>query len=122
MTKAFLNLYPIVFLLIATILEVSGDAIIRKSMYNNVGMARIGLALVGAVLLFGYGFFLNLAPVEFGKVVGLYIATLFIVWQVINYIAFRAVPTLPVIIGGVVVVSGGLNITFWGSGKEVLSN
>jgi len=25
--------------------------------------------------------FLNLAPIEFGRVVGLYIATLFVVWQ-----------------------------------------
>src|SRR5256885_1495400 len=33
---------------------------------------------------FGYGFFLNLAPIEFGQVVGLYIATLFVVWQVID--------------------------------------
>lgn len=69
--------------------------------------------LLGALLLFGYGYSLNLAPVEFGKIVGLYIATLFIVWQVGNYIAFRALPTLPVIVGGILVVTGGLIITFW---------
>jgi hypothetical protein len=113
MMKFLQNIHPVVFLLIATILEVCGDAIIRKSIYEHTGIARIGLALIGAVLLFGYGFFLNLAPVEFGKVVGLYIATLFVVWQIINYITFRTVPTLPVIVGGILVIAGGLIITFW---------
>ncbi|HMJ46264.1 MAG TPA: hypothetical protein VK498_03000 [Ferruginibacter sp.] len=111
--KFIQSVHPIVFLLIATILEVSGDAIIRMSMYNHSGAARIGLGLAGAILLFGYGFFLNLTPVEFGQVVGLYIATLFVVWQVINYIAFHTLPTLPIIVGGILVVTGGLIITFW---------
>ena len=112
--KSFLqHIHPIFFLIIATTLEVSGDAIIRKTIYNYTGPARFTFGLIGAFLLFGYGFFLNLAPVEFGKVVGLYIATLFIVWQIISYIEFKSVPTLPVIIGGLLVVSGGLLITFW---------
>jgi small multidrug resistance family-3 protein len=111
--KLLQNIYPIFFLLIATILEVSGDAIIRMCIYNHTGMARIGFALIGTILLFGYGLFLNLAPVEFSQVVGLYIATLFVVWQVINYIAFKSVPSLPIILGGVLVVTGGLIITFW---------
>ncbi|MEO6611487.1 MAG: hypothetical protein ABIT05_05120 [Chitinophagaceae bacterium] len=113
MAKFLQGLHPIVFLLIATILEVTGDAIIRKSMYNHTGTARILFGLTGAILLFGYGFFLNLAPVEFGKVVGLYIATLFVVWQVITYITFKSVPSLPIIVGGALVVLGGLIITFW---------
>jgi small multidrug resistance family-3 protein len=113
MIKNLQNIHPIIFLIIATVLEVSGDAIIRKSMYNHVGMARIALMILGAILLFGYGFFLNLAPVEFAQVVGLYVATLFIVWQVINYISFHTLPTIPIIVGGSLVVIGGLIITFW---------
>ena len=68
------------FLLIATTLEVSGDAVVRKAIYDHAGVARIGLMLGGAALLFGYGFAINLAPVEFARVVDLYIATLFLVW------------------------------------------
>ena len=113
MAKFLQSIHPLVFLLIATILEVTGDAIIRKSIYNHAGMARIAYGLMGAILLFGYGFLLNLAPVEFGKVVGLYLATLFVVWQVINYISFKSVPTLPTIIGGILVITGGLIVTFW---------
>jgi small multidrug resistance family-3 protein len=100
-------------LLAATILEVSGDAVVRSAIYNHVGIVRAGLFLVGAVLLFGYGSLLNLTPLEFGQVVGLYIATLFIVWQVINFVAFRALPTLPILVGGSLVITGGAIITFW---------
>jgi hypothetical protein len=46
-------------------------------------------------------------------VAGLYIATLFIVWQVINLIAFRAIPNLPIVPGGTLIIAGGLIVTFW---------
>ena len=101
------------FLLIATTLELSGDAIVRLAIYNHAGLFRLALMVIGAVLLFGYGFSLNLAPVEFRQVVGLYIATLFVVWQVINYVFFRTLPTPPILAGGLLVVVGGLIVTFW---------
>ena len=43
----------LLFLLIATVLEVTGDAIIRKSLFAHAGLARIGLFAVGAALLDG---------------------------------------------------------------------
>jgi small multidrug resistance family-3 protein len=113
MPKAFHGVHPLIFLLVATILEVSGDAVVRMAMYNHVGLVRLALFLCGAALLFGYGSFLNLAPLEFGQVVGLYVATLFIVWQLINYVAFQSLPTMPIVVGGSLVVAGGAIITFW---------
>src|SRR5689334_4036602 len=109
------NIHPFFFILLCTICEATGDAIVRKSIYNenSATLARIGLLLIGMVLLLCYGIFLNLAPAEFGKIVGLYIATLFVVWQVVNYISFKTVPGLPVIIGGALIVAGGLIVTFW---------
>jgi len=101
------------FLVAATVLEVSGDAIIRKSLFEHAGLARALLFLAGAILLAGYGTFLNLAPLEFREVVGLYIATLFVVWQVINFIFFRTLPTLPILAGGAMIVAGGLVVSFW---------
>lgn len=108
-------LNALAFLLIATTVEASGDAIIRIALYGHAGLgaARIGLFLLGAALLFGYGTFLNLAPLEFGEVVGLYIATLFIVWQVINFVFFRETPTLPILFGGALIVVGGAIVSFW---------
>jgi hypothetical protein len=102
-----------VLLVIATTLEVSGDAIVRSGIYQHGGLMRLVYFLIGAVLLFGYASFLNTAPVEFARVVGLYIATLFVIWQIISYLTFEAVPTVPVLIGGVLIIAGGLIITFW---------
>jgi small multidrug resistance family-3 protein len=101
------------FLLIATTLEVSGDATVRIAIYNHAGATRLGLMLAGAALLFGYGFSLNLAPLPFGRVVGLYIATLFVIWQFITFVAFRTVPNVPILVGGALIVAGGLIVTFW---------
>ena len=107
MMKAFL------FLVIATTLEAGGDALLRIGLFRFAGGTRIGLLAVGAVMLFGYGVSLNLAPVEFGRVVGLYIATLFVVWQVVNLVTFGTLPTIPVAVGGSLIVAGGLLVTFW---------
>jgi hypothetical protein len=106
----------VVLLLAATILEVSGDAVVRTAIYNHVGLARAVLFFTGAALLFGYGTLLNLAPLEFGQVVGLYLATLFVVWQVVNFVAFRTLPTLPIVLGGSLVMAGGAIISFWKPG------
>jgi hypothetical protein len=100
-------------LLIATVLEVGGDAVVRLALYNSVGLNRLALFCAGALLLLGYGTFLNTAPVDFGRVVGLYVATLFVVWQIINFIVFRTVPALPVCAGGLLIIAGGLIVTFW---------
>jgi small multidrug resistance family-3 protein len=106
---------PIVVLLIATTLEVTGDAIVRIALYDHPGVTsvRLGLFALGAALLFGYGSFVNLTALEFRHVVGLYIATLFVVWQVINFVFFRTAPTLPILVGGTLIVAGGLLVAFW---------
>lgn len=106
------DIVTVLFLIAATTLEVCGDALVRKSIHEYTGTYRFVCAIVGAILLFGYGFMLNMAPVEFGKIVGLYIATLFIVWQLMNYIIFRTVPPLSVIAGGSLIIAGGLIVTF----------
>jgi hypothetical protein len=113
MPKMLQNVHPIFFLVIATALEVSGDAVVRMGIYNHAGLVRVALFFVGAALLFGYGSFLNLAPLEFGQVVGLYIATLFVVWQIVNFLFFRTLPTIPTLVGGALVIAGGAIITFW---------
>lgn len=107
------GLTVLIFLIVATGLEVSGDAIIRKSLFEHVGPVRLALFLLGAILLAGYGTFLNLAPLEFGQVVGLYIATLFVMWQIVNFLFFRTLPTVPILMGGALIVVGGLVVSFW---------
>ena len=113
MFKALQSIPIPLLLLIATTLEVCGDAIVRLAIYNHAGLIRVALVLAGAALLLGYGSFLNTAPVEFARVVGLYIATLFVVWQIITFIVFRTLPGLPIWVGGTLVIVGGAIITFW---------
>jgi small multidrug resistance family-3 protein len=114
MLKLLQPIYPILFLIVATTLESFGDAIVRKAIYEpHQAAVRLGLFGAGGVLLLGYGTALNLAPVEFSRVVGLYIATLFVVWQVVNFMVFRSLPTPPVLAGGALIILGGLIVTFW---------
>ena len=106
-------LIPLAFLVAATAMEATGDALIRMGLGQGAWLQRGLFFLVGGALLFGYGLFLNLAPLEFSRVVGLYIATLFLLWQVVNFVAFRTGPSLPVLAGGALIVAGGLVVTFW---------
>src|SRR5579862_9055820 len=60
--------------------------------------------LVRSALLGMYGALLNLAPVEFAEATGIYIACLFVMFQVVNYLFFRALPTPGVLLGGAFIV------------------
>ena len=110
------NLIVLAFLIVATILEASGDAIIRLGLHSEALLPRVELFLLGTALLFSYGLALNLAPLEFGQVVGVYIATLFVVWQIVNFIAFQALPTTPILVGGTLIIIGGSIVAFWQRG------
>jgi hypothetical protein len=112
------KLVILLFLIAATTLEVSGDAIVRTGL-ARAGAVRAGLFGIGAVMLFGYGLLLNLAPLPFERVAGIYIATLFVVWQVIAYIAFRHAPSVPVFVGGALIVLGGLVVAFWNTSGRI---
>lgn len=101
------------FVLLATIFEATGDAVVRVALHQNNVAARIALYLLGAAALTLYGTSLNLAPVEFAQVTGIYIATLFVVFQVTNFLFFKALPTLPVFVGGGLIVAGGLVVGLW---------
>jgi hypothetical protein len=102
------------FLIAATVMESGGDAIVRMGLAQQAPGLRTLYFLAGAALLFGYGLTLNLAPISFGRVIGVYVATLFVVWQFIAFIAFRSLPTSPILIGGALVVVGGAIVAFWG--------
>jgi hypothetical protein len=103
------------FLFVATLLEASGDALVRMGLSQPVTASRTLLFFAGAALLFGYGLMLNLAPIAFDRVIGIYVAMLFIVWQIVSFVAFRSLPGFPVLIGGALVVAGGAIVAFWQS-------
>jgi hypothetical protein len=109
------------FLIAASALEAGGNAIVRMGLNQQTPGLRALLFLAGAALLFGYGLMLNLAPLEFGRVVGIYVATLFIVWQAVNFIVFQSLPSLPILVGGTLIVAGGAIVAFWEPLRSTLS-
>ncbi len=96
-------------LVLAAVLEMAGDAAIRQ------GLVRSGwawLALGGAMLV-AYGFAVNVnRAINFGRLMGLYIAVLFVVSQLLSFMFFDERPPATLTLGGALIVAGGLVIHF----------
>jgi small multidrug resistance family-3 protein len=107
--------YLIVFacLVVATAAESLGDATIRIGLFERTGVAQLATILGGGVLLLIYGVMLNFAPLPFARIVGFYIATLFLIWQLVAFFTFRTVPNAPTLAGGALIVVGGLVVSLW---------
>ena len=103
----------VALLVLATVLEAGGDAIIRVGLRAHALPLRAALVLAGGAVLTGYGVTLNLAPLDWGRLIGAYVATFFVVAQVINRVAFGTAPTPPIMLGGSLIVAGGAIITLW---------
>ena len=100
-------------LLLAACLEAGGDALIRIGLHGHQIVARVGLFLAGAAVLFAYGLVVNAPPWDFGRLLGVYISLFFVVAQVVNFSVFGVKPELPVLVGGACIVAGGLVIALW---------
>ena len=96
-------------LILAAALEIGGDAAIRHGLVRS---AWNSLAL-GAVTLVVYGFVVNANRlIDFGRLMGLYIAVFFVVSQVLSLVLFGERPSPSLVLGGALVVAGGLVIQF----------
>jgi hypothetical protein len=102
------------YVVTATIFEAVGDAVMRVALRAPYVLAgRVALFALASFLLTLYGLFLNLAPVEFATVTGIYLASLFIAFQIVNCLFFRHVPSAGVLVGGTFIVAGAGIIYFW---------
>jgi len=101
------------FIVAATIFEAVGDAVMRIALHYQMMPGRVLLFASATVLLAMYGASLNLAPIEFANATGIYLASLFIAFQVVNYVFFRHVPGPGVLIGGILILSGAAIVYFW---------
>ncbi|HTW88766.1 MAG TPA: hypothetical protein VMD75_12255 [Candidatus Binataceae bacterium] len=95
----------VVIMIGAALLETTGIAMIRD------GLARQWLFLAaGAVTLVIYGILVNQGSLDYGRLMGCYIAIFFVVSQVIALLFFQEVPAARTLVGGALIVAGGLTI------------
>ena len=94
-------------LVLAAVLEIGGDAAIRHGLARSGPPALLG----GSLLLVAYGFLVNTnRSLDFGRLMGTYIAVFFLVSQVVAWLLFRERPATAVLVGGTLIVLGGLVI------------
>lgn len=101
------------FIIAATGFEAIGDALMRIGLHYHSTPGRVGLFTAATALLGMYGLFLNLAPVEFAEATGIYLASLFVMFQVVNFLFFRTTPTPAILVGGGFIVTGAAIIYLW---------
>ena len=107
------NIAILAALLLAALLEVGGDALVRAGLHGATMPARLGLLALGGVGLFAYGVTVNLPPWDFGRLLGVYVTLFFLLAQLVGWLAFGTRPTVPILVGGALILAGGLTITFW---------
>ncbi len=97
------------FLLLAAVLEVGGDALVRWGLKSG----RIPGFVLGAAALFAYGLFVNLPKWDFSRLLGVYMAVFFVASQAIGLLVFGETLSAARWVGGVLVVAGGLCMILW---------
>ena len=97
----------LILLILAALLEVGGDALIRGGLQRKAAL----LLFSGAVTLVAYGFMVNMTKLDFSRLMGLYIVIFFLVAQAIAVLAFRESISRGVMVGGALVVLGGIVMT-----------
>jgi len=97
-------------LLMAAVLEVAGDAVIRKGLRGG-GLVVIA---IGFVMLGTYGVVVNLLGWDFSRLLGVYVAVFATVAVLAGRLVFGEVIPPATWIGLAVVVLGGLIIQFGG--------
>src|SRR5579864_6285860 len=92
----------------AALMEVLGDSCFQSAIHRSGGVGRIGWFALGASLLALYGLLVNLPQWDFGKLLGVYVVFFFVAAQVVAKVRFNQPMTLPVRVGGLLIVAGGL--------------
>ena len=83
-------------LVLAALLEVGGDALVRWGLKSG----RILGFVLGAVVLFTYGLTVNLPKWDFGQLLGVYIVLFFVISQIFSVWIFGEALPMSRVIGG----------------------
>jgi small multidrug resistance family-3 protein len=90
----------------AAILEVGGDAVIRKGLAGN----NLAIILAGGLMLGCYGLVVNMVQWNFSKLLGVYVAAFALVSILGGQFLFKETIPTSTWIGLAVIVAGGLII------------
>lgn len=90
----------------AAILEVAGDAIIRKGLHGNV----IWFIAAGFMMLGGYGLVVNTVKWDFSKLLGVYVAIFAIVSILAGRFVFKETIPAATWLGLAIIIVGGIVI------------
>ena len=92
----------------AAIIEISGDALIRKGLQGS----GIILIVIGFITLGSYGIMVNQVKWDFSKILGVYVAFFALVSVVFGRVIFKENIPISTWIGLGIIVIGGLIIQF----------
>jgi len=92
----------------AAILEVGGDAAIRRGLLGK----SPGLILIGGLILTGYGLLVNTVKWDFSKLLGVYVAAFAVVSLVAGHVVFKEQIPFSSWLGLLLIVAGGLIIQY----------
>jgi len=104
---------PLILLILftAALLEAGGDALVRYGLLATTGVVRFLFFLIGASVLFLYGYVVNSPPWKFGDLLGVYVVFFFVTAQLISYFAFGETPSKTLLLGGACILAGGVIIS-----------
>jgi len=92
----------------AAILEVGGDAIVRKGLRGST----LSIVLAGCCVLGAYGVVVNIVRWDFSKLLGVYVAIFAVVSVLFGRFVFRESIPGATWIGLLVILAGGMIIQF----------
>ncbi len=104
----------LLILMLAASLEAYGDSSFQTALYRSSGLSRTIAVLGGIASLAAYGLVVNAPRWDFGKLLGLYVVVFFVLAQIVARLRFGQVPTLPIYLGGTLIVAGGVIISVCG--------
>jgi small multidrug resistance family-3 protein len=100
-------------LLVAALLEVLGDSCFQSAIHGSSGLPRWISAIAGVGILSLYGLVVNVPQWNFGKLLGVYVVFFFVTAQIVARVRFNQPTSLPVLVGGFMIMVGGAIISFW---------
>jgi len=99
------SLFWIIFV-VAALLEISGDAIIRRGLRNSGFL----LIVLGFVILGCYGLVVNIVKWDFSKLIGVYVSVFATISILIGRLMFKETIPVSTWVGLIFIILGGLII------------